>query len=74
MLLKILIENPASETVVHNVPVEDLDEWLSLLGECAHGKIRVLDAETGQDYRPPAIVPKKPATTSAAGPWLGVAA
>jgi hypothetical protein len=55
MLIKIVIHNPNSETVVHNVQPPDLTHWLTLLGECAKGIIRIYDEDTGLEIVPPKL-------------------
>jgi hypothetical protein len=52
MLLKIVIQNPDSETVINNVGVEELGFWYELLDGAVHGQIKVYDAESGLEYRP----------------------
>ncbi|HEY9745503.1 MAG TPA: hypothetical protein V6C99_04740 [Oculatellaceae cyanobacterium] len=49
-MLKIVIQNPSSETVINNVWPEQLDFWHDLLDGAVQGEIRVLDAESGQEY------------------------
>jgi hypothetical protein len=55
LLIKIVIHNPNSETVVHNVQPPDLTHWLTLLGDCAKGIIRIYDEDTGFEIVPPSI-------------------
>ena len=52
MLLKIVIQNLESETVINNVGVDELGFWYDLLDGAVHGQIKVYEAETGQEYRP----------------------
>lgn len=50
-MLKIVIQNPCSETIINNVWPEQLDFWTSLLDGAVKGEIKVLEAESGQEYR-----------------------
>ena len=40
---KIVIQNPRSETVIHNVAHEELDFWTELLQGYVHGDIQYIN-------------------------------
>jgi len=42
-MLKIIIENPSSETIINNVFPDELDFWRELLEGAVRGNIRVVD-------------------------------
>ena len=42
-MLKIVIQNPASETIINNITPEELDFWKALLDGAVRGEIIVLD-------------------------------
>lgn len=44
-MLKIVIQNPSSETVINNVHPEELEFWRKLLDGAVRGEIKVLDAD-----------------------------
>ena len=49
-MLKIIIQNPSSETIINNVYPEELAFWKELLDGSVRGDIRVIDMTSGQDY------------------------
>jgi hypothetical protein len=50
-MLKIVIQNPTSETIINNVYPEELEFWRNLLDGAVRGEIKVLDADSGEEYR-----------------------
>ncbi len=42
-MLKIIIENPSSETIINNVCPDELDFWRDLLDGAVRGNIRIID-------------------------------
>jgi hypothetical protein len=50
-MLKIVIQNPSSETIINNVCPEELGFWRNLLDGAVRGEIKVFDVETGLEYR-----------------------
>ena len=50
-MLKIVIQNTSSETIINNVWPDQLDFWKSLLDGAVQGEIKVLDADSGQEYQ-----------------------
>ena len=50
-MLKIVIRNPHSETVINNVYPEELDFWKELLDGAVRGDIQVIDVASGQEYQ-----------------------
>jgi hypothetical protein len=50
-MLKIVIQNPHSETVINNVHPEELDFWRELLDGAVRGEIKVVDSLSGQDHQ-----------------------
>lgn len=50
-MLKIVIQNPASETVINNVFPDELDFWKNLLDGAVRGEIKILDADSGLEYQ-----------------------
>lgn len=49
-MLKIIIQNPASETIINNVYPDELAFWKELLEGSVQGVIRVVDAVSGLEY------------------------
>lgn len=49
-MLKIVIQNPGSETVINNVSPDELAFWKDLLQGAVQGEIKVFEAETGREY------------------------
>jgi hypothetical protein len=49
-MLKIVIQNPGSETVINNVSPDELAFWKELLDGAVQGEIKVFEAETGREY------------------------
>jgi len=50
MLLKIVVQNSDSETVINNVGEDELHFWFSVLEGSVNGDIKVYDSETGLEY------------------------
>lgn len=50
-MLKIVIQNPSSETIINNVCPDELAFWQDLLKGAVRGEIKVFDAESGQEYQ-----------------------
>jgi hypothetical protein len=50
-MLKIVIQNPSSETIINNVWPEQLEFWKDLLDGAVQGEIKILEAESGQEYQ-----------------------
>ena len=50
-MLKIIIQNPSSETVINNVYPDELDFWQDLLKDAVQGEIHVFDLESGQEVQ-----------------------
>ncbi len=50
-MLKIVIQNPTSETIINNVYPEELEFWKNLLDGAVRGEIKILDAVSGQEYQ-----------------------
>jgi hypothetical protein len=50
-MLKIVIQNPSSETVINNVFPDELEFWKNLLDGAVHGKIKILEADSGKEYQ-----------------------
>jgi hypothetical protein len=50
-MLKIIIQNPTSETVINNVYPDELDFWRDLLDGAVRGEIRIVDMDSGQEVR-----------------------
>lgn len=50
-MLKIVIQNPTSETVINNVDPDELDFWTELLEGAVQGEIKVFDTTNGQEVR-----------------------
>lgn len=50
-MLKIIIQNPSSETVINNVYPDELDFWQDLLKDAVQGEIHVFDLESGQEVK-----------------------
>ncbi len=50
-MLKIVIQNPSSETIINNVSPDDLDFWQDLLEGAVRGDIRIVDMESGLDHQ-----------------------
>ena len=50
-MLKIVIQNPSSETIINNVYPEELEFWKNLLDGAVRGEIKILDAISGQEYQ-----------------------
>lgn len=48
-MLKIVIQNPSSETVINNVFPDELDFWRNLLGGAVCGEVKVLDQASGRE-------------------------
>jgi len=48
-MLKIVIQNPDSETVINNIWPDQVEFWTDLLNGAVQGEIRVLDADSGQE-------------------------
>ncbi|HEY9685390.1 MAG TPA: hypothetical protein V6C52_00285 [Coleofasciculaceae cyanobacterium] len=49
-MLKIVIQNPSSETIINNVCPDELDFWKDLLDGAVRGEIKIFDAD-GQEYQ-----------------------
>ncbi|MEB3286705.1 MAG: hypothetical protein VKJ04_04320 [Vampirovibrionales bacterium] len=47
-MLRIVIQNPSSETVINNVFPDELDFWKSLLDGAVLGEIKVIDQDSGR--------------------------
>jgi hypothetical protein len=50
-MLKIVIQNPTSETVINNVHPDELEFWNQLLEGVVQGEIKVFDAENGTEFQ-----------------------
>lgn len=50
-MLKIVIQNPSSETIINNVWPEQLEFWKELLDGAVRGEIKVIEADSGQEYQ-----------------------
>ena len=50
-MLKIIIQNPSSETVINNVYPDELDFWRDLLDGAVRGEIRVVDMTSGKEIQ-----------------------
>jgi len=50
-MLKIVIQNPSSETIINNVYPEELDFWRNLLDGAVKGDIKVFDTDSGEEYQ-----------------------
>lgn len=50
-MLKIIIQNPTSETIINNVYPDELDFWRDLLDGAVRGEIKVIDMASGQEYQ-----------------------
>ena len=50
LMLKIVIHNPESETVIANIATDDLSFWLSLLDGAVQGEIKIYEMESGREY------------------------
>ena len=50
-MLKIVIQNPSSETIINNVYPEELDFWRTLLDGAVKGDIKVFDTDSGEEYQ-----------------------
>lgn len=51
-MLKIVIQNPSSETIINNVFPEELEFWKDLLdGAAVRGEIKVIDTNSGEEYQ-----------------------
>lgn len=49
-MLKIVIQNPNSETVINNIHPDELEFWCTLLDGAVEGDIRIVDLD-GNDYQ-----------------------
>lgn len=50
-MLKIVIQNPSSETVINNVCPDELEFWRNLLDGAVQGEIKVIDVTNGQEVQ-----------------------
>jgi len=50
-MLKIVIQNPSSETIINNVYPDELDFWTDLLEGAVQGEIKIFDVDSGQEYQ-----------------------
>jgi hypothetical protein len=50
-MLKIVIQNPSSETIINNVCPDELEFWKNLLDGAVRGEIKIFDADSGQEYQ-----------------------
>lgn len=50
-MLKIVIQNPSSETIINNIYPDELEFWRNLLDGAVQGEIKILDAVSGQEYQ-----------------------
>ena len=50
-MLKIVIQNPTSETIINNVYPEELEFWRNLLDGAVRGEIKILNADSGEEYQ-----------------------
>lgn len=50
-MLKIVIRNTKSETVINNVYPEELEFWKELLDGSVRGDIKVIDVASGLEYQ-----------------------
>jgi hypothetical protein len=50
-MLKIVIQNPSSETIINNVYPEELEFWRDLLEGAVQGDIKVFNIDNGEEYR-----------------------
>jgi len=50
-MLKIVIQNPSSETVINNVHPEELEFWRDLLEGAVQGDIKVFNLDNGEEYQ-----------------------
>jgi hypothetical protein len=50
-MLKIVIQNPSSETIINNVWPDQLEFWTDLLDGAVQGEIKILDMDSGQEYQ-----------------------
>ena len=47
-MLKIVIQNPSSETIINNVFPDELDFWKELLDGAVRGEIKIIDQDSGR--------------------------
>lgn len=51
LMLKIVIQNPSSETIINNVCPEELGFWRELLDGAVQGDIKIFDTDSGEEYQ-----------------------
>lgn len=51
IMLKIVIQNPSSETIINNVYPEELEFWRNLLDGAVQGDIKVFNIDNGEEYQ-----------------------
>ena len=50
-MLKIVIQNPSSETIINNVYPDELAFWRDLLDGAVQGESKVFDSFSGEEYQ-----------------------